>query len=104
MIDKINFFLVKLNKIDAVYDSLNDGIGMCPESKLSEALYVMVDPMIDYLEKEIGDAHGSVNWFVWENDKGKKEMEAKSQNWKKMRPIKTVEDLVDLITDTNLDI
>ena len=97
--EKIISFLEKYEKIEAVYESLKENVGIDPESKLFEALYIMVNPVISYLEKELGDKHQTIDWFVWENDVGKKGLEAKAKSWKKLRPIKTVDDLVDLIMD-----
>lgn len=45
-----------------------------------------------YLEKvaaEIGDRDGWLHWFIYENDCGRKKMQARAAAWSDLRPIAT---------------
>jgi hypothetical protein len=58
---------------------------------------------LDCIAREIGDplrgtTHGSwLAWFVFDNDCGRKGMDAKAGAWPVARPIRTAADLTDLI-------
>jgi hypothetical protein len=51
--------------------------------------------------KLIGDADGWLDWYMYENDMGEKEMEAKAASWKRKKKIKNISDLCRLIEADN---
>jgi len=56
-----------------------------------------IDAYINVLEKSFGDNFNWISWFVFENDFGKKGMQAKASPDKKLVKIKTVKQLYRII-------
>lgn len=52
---------------------------------------------IELTEQKIGDDFSWLNWFIYDNDCGKKAFEAKASSWKVRRKIRTAKDLARLI-------
>jgi hypothetical protein len=93
----IDQFLNKFQQIENVYDELSKTMGLNPESPLFKALYIFVDPMIEYVSKDIGDKDDWLSWYIWENHCGKKGLEASIGKDKKMKEITNVDELLSLI-------
>ena len=92
---KINKLLTVKSEIDSVYGKLKEVTGLSPESRLAEALYLPFNMYLKCLSELIGDKGESLEWFVWENDCGESGLSAGCD--KDLKPIKTVDDLIDLI-------
>lgn len=52
-----------------------------------------IDAYINLLEKSFDDNFQWISWFIFENDFGRKEMEARGSSDKKLTKIKTVKQL-----------
>lgn len=100
LIERLKEWEKMYNEIKRVHDSLHFVGFMIPESPLYQAIYGSFDRYTDILSEVIGDNHEWLNWYCWENDMGKKELEicpAEDAEW---RPIKTIEDLAMIIEET----
>ena len=91
--NKLVEFLDKSKKISEYYEILSDTIGMEPEGKLGDNLYLLHEYTVSVLEELIaGEDYGWIEWYIWENDYGEKEMEAGPKE--DLRKIKNVDDLI----------
>jgi len=97
----IEDLIKKINKIEKASDNLSKSVGSNPESEIFKALYLFVDPMIDYVKKDIGDVDDWLNWYIWENDCGKSKLKASASKSQKLKPIEDVDDLLELINEKN---
>ena len=83
-------------QLDALKPTLNPDPG-CP---LYNAIFELLNVAIMATAEAIGGSAGEwLDWFVIENDCGRKAHEAGYDN--RLRPIRTVEDLLDLIEEGN---
>lgn len=83
-------------------DTLNAGLEMIARDAYSEFGGMFLDDYISLLSESVGDKNTWIEWFVFENEFGKKAMEAGYRNEgdkKKLKKIKTVEDLWKLIQE-----
>ncbi len=55
------------------------------------------DTCLAAIAREIGDRAGWLDWFVKENDCGRRGHEARAAAWSELRPIRTARDLALLI-------
>lgn len=83
--------------IDAEYEKLRDIFDLAPEGRFSKAMYGSFQSYTKALALLLDDDDDWMNWFIWENESGKKAMEAKAANWSSVRPIRNVRDLEALI-------
>ena len=70
------------------------------ETKIWDTYWLMFDSYLETVAKIIGDDFGSISWFIWENDCGKKGFEVHFKNSSgdiKKIQVKTVEDIVEVI-------
>ena len=65
-------------QLDEVCDILNSAVNMTPECKLYDAIWRMADIAAESIAENIGVPHESLNWFIHENDFGKKAFKASS--------------------------
>lgn len=86
-------------ELNKTFDQLNSLFGANPESKVFNAIWGALDSCIDTVELAVGDTFKSVNWYIFENDCGKRGLECKFN--KKDYKIKTVSDLVKFIELTS---
>lgn len=94
--EKLIEFLEKSKEVSKYYDILSDTIGMEPEGKLNDNLFMFHEFTIDVLEELIsGNNCGWIEWYIWENNYGEKEMEAGPTD--DLRKIKNVDDLIWLL-------
>jgi hypothetical protein len=77
-------------------EELSQTLGLQPEGKLFNKMWLMEGLANDFL-LELTDEYTIdwVNWFIWENDFGEKEMEAGEKG--NLKPIKTLDDLFECI-------
>ena len=79
-------------------DALKLTLDPNPGCSLYTAVFELIDVAILAAASAIGDSAGEwLDWFVHDNDCGRKAHEAGYDN--RLRPIRTVEDLLDLIEE-----
>lgn len=71
--------------------------GATVDSPFGEAIWKQFDCLVEFAEKAIGDEHGWLNWFIWDNECGEKGLGAHLSSGKKKKNVRTVNDLVFLI-------
>ncbi len=94
-IDLINLFIEDKKGRDDLYDNLKLSFGDCIESPLFAQLFATEDLALTYLKKLIGDEYDWLDWFIYENDCGKKGYEAGEKG--NLKPVKTIEDILEII-------
>jgi hypothetical protein len=83
------------NDVDKVFDELNDLIGGMPDSKLQNPVWQMFQGYTGVVSHLIGDRGEWLYWYLYDNEQGKREMEAEVNG--KVRKIKTLKDLLRVI-------
>lgn len=94
---RIEECIKQFQEIETLYDDCYKLLGCDPESKFFTILYNTHTKYVKTLSESINDDFNWIDWYIWENDCGKKEYEAKASKWKKEKKIKNVEDLVNII-------
>lgn len=87
-INNLQKFLEEQEKLGAVLEIISP-----TSTGVVEFGGYFIDAYINILEKSFGDNFNWVSWFVFENDFGRKGMEAKGSADKKLTKIKTVKQL-----------
>lgn len=90
-------WLETYRQIEAATGQLRACLGADPESLVVKAMYDSFERYTELLSAKIGDDFDWLAWFIWENDAGAKGHEAKAGAWECQRPIRTLEDLADII-------
>ena len=80
-------------------NKLNSLFMPAPECGLYETMFALFDTAVSATEAAIGDSHKWVEWMIFENDCGRNGYEAGYSD--AMRPIRTAEDILDIIEDNN---
>ena len=75
-IDLVKSVVISKLQADKVYDELHKIMGLEPESLLSSALFDPITKLITLTEALIGDDSSWISWFVWDNECGKRGLEA----------------------------
>ena len=88
----INNVLDQYNKLVKVFDLLNQIVGSNSESLIHETVWKLFDEYIDCMEMKLDDEGEWLIWYIWENNRGKNELEAESDG--KKRKVKNVNDLL----------
>lgn len=70
----------------------------CPESPVFEATDILIECLVSIVATAVGDDYKWVDWFVFENEMGRKGLEAGKTG--RFKPIKTAEDLLEMINGT----
>lgn len=83
-------------ELDSQWESLRLLSGVESESPFGAAVWRPMEKLIDAVAELIGDQLGSVSWFVWDNDCGRKRLQH-SVPGSGMRTIETVDDLLDVL-------
>lgn len=83
------------SEMDMWSDSITGLFGGDTESMGLRPPWRLFDAYLKQVEKVVGDDAGWVEWFVWENGCGAKALEAGRHG--RMKPVRTVDDLVKLI-------
>ena len=92
----INDLTIARDEVYARMDDLNGVISPDPGCKLYGAIFELLGVAIDSTAAAIGDdMHKWLDWFIHENDCGRKGYEAGYEG--RIKPIRTIEDLLDLI-------
>lgn len=86
-------WIKRFAEIEAAYKATRDVLGCTPDSPLIAALYGTFEDYTKTLAKVVGDEDGWLDWYIWENDAGKKGLAAKAVHQKKEAPVKTLDDL-----------
>jgi len=83
--------------INHIYDKLNDIYLLSPESNISACMYNTFKLYTNFLSEKLGDEDGWLEWYIYDNDCGRRGFAAKASNWKKYKKIKNLKDLENLI-------
>jgi len=84
-------------QISEVYKGLQLICDCSPESKISRAIFDTFQKYTDALAIVICDGYDWLEWYAWDNEFGKKGLQAKASSWKKEKKVKNLNDLLDLI-------
>jgi len=97
---KIEELTIVIDKVVNSYEKLDKACNQCIEAgcmdvegKLFAAIWESFDAMLDCIDNEDMWIH----WYVYDNECGKKQYEAKGKNQKKSKQIKCSKDLAKLI-------
>jgi hypothetical protein len=92
----IERYVKYVKKIREYQDELSQTLGIEPEGKLFNKMWLMDGLANDFL-LELTDEYiiDWVNWFIWENDFGEKEMKAGEKG--NSKPIKNLDNLFECI-------
>jgi hypothetical protein len=88
--------------VDSVMDDLSKVIGATHDSRLGDAVYNMMGFYTSELESRI-KAEELLNWYHWDNDMGAKGLKADPTGDMNLKPIRSLDDLAQLIVDSNRD-
>ncbi len=95
---RLKIWLALFRRIETVYDDLKRTFCAAPESEIVATLYATHDAYTKLLAETIGCDDEWLDWYLWDNDAGAKGLEAKAAGWKRMRKIKTLEDLAAIVS------
>jgi hypothetical protein len=84
-------------EITAAYEAGKVFSGGNPESPWARAMFSVFEAYTDSVSQIVGDDDEWLSWFIWDNDCGKRGLKAKAASWKRERPIKTAQDLVEIV-------
>lgn len=70
-------------------------VGCRPENPLFDAMSKMETLAIESVSNLIGDEGQWLDWFIWENDCGKRGMQCSVGTTSEMMAIRTIDDLLD---------
>lgn len=79
-------------------DAIEALFGKDHEGRIQTHLYGLFESYSRLVSIQVGDDNKWLDWFIWDNDCGKKAMEANAPSWKKARKIRTVKDLEAIIS------
>ena len=94
----IEEWLKEFQRVQAACAALEALFGKDPEGRIQTHLYGLFESYSRLVAIQVGDDWKWLDWFIWDNDCGKKAMEAKAHSWKKARKIRTVKDLEAIIS------
>lgn len=83
------------DNILTLMESLEPAFGSLINSKLSEQLWHNFYILTETTEKFLGSDYNWLEWYCWDNQMGEKRLDA--GYGRKMKPIKTLDDLLDLL-------
>lgn len=85
------------DNILTLMESLEPAFGSLINSKLSEQLWHNFYILTETTEKFLGSNYNWLEWYCWDNQMGAKRLDAGHGG--NMRPIKSLDDLLDLLED-----
>jgi hypothetical protein len=89
--------MVEVKKeLDEQWALLHKSVGLETESPFGVAAWKPITLLIECVEKIVGDETEAVNWFVWDNEYGRKGLEHSLPNGS-MRKVRTIDDLLDVL-------
>lgn len=94
--DLINKTIKVRKDLDKRWDELDKLLNCSAESALGDAVWRSVELLIDLLAESLGDKDGTINWFFWHNDCGKRGLQHSLPNGKLIK-VKTVGNLLDVL-------
>lgn len=102
MIELLKEWESRINYVEEVYDNLNKLLLAQPDSPLFNALYQTLDAYTRTLEFAlVGNSEsGWLSWYWMDNNLGKNEFEANPGTWEQAKPIKSLEDLEELLKES----
>lgn len=95
-IDLLQKWQASYQRINSVMEALHAVVGVEPESQLHEAVWKMFSDYTRALESQLGNCDGWLTWYCDINKMGRKGLHMQPAG-RRMRPIRTLEDLVWLI-------
>lgn len=98
---EIESALKKYHQGSVALNKLFETIGRNPEGLIQETIYSLQHSMLKQTEKVIGDRAEWLEWFVYDNKSGELGMKAGYDDG--MKPIDKIDDLVDLILESQKD-
>ena len=81
-------------KCDELFSDINKTFGCCAESPIWDTYWTMFDSYTESVSKRIDDPYHFLQWFIWENDCGKKGYEIINEEGDKHN-ICSIEDFVE---------
>lgn len=91
----VNGIVADYKRLDRACDAAMKAGAMDANGPLYEAIWRSFQGMLERIDED-----GWITWFIYENDCGKKAMEAKGCGKKGMTPIKTPRQLARLIVES----
>jgi hypothetical protein len=91
----INGIVADYRRLDNACDSALKAGAMDANGPLYEAIWRSFQGMLERIDED-----GWINWFIYDNDCGKKQREAKGYGKRGMTPIKTTRHLARLIVES----
>jgi len=90
--------LARLRQMDDVNKTLIQLFNGSFEAPAHACFYDLFIAYSRLVSEKVGDDSDWLGWFIFDNDCGKKALEAKAGSWKKARKIRTVKDLEAIIS------
>ena len=97
MSDILDEWIESFNEVEAAYKKLKDAFGASPESSVVAALYNSHGKYTKLVEEKVGDDDDWLEWYLWDNEAGKRGLKDKAVSWKRDRRIRNTTDLAALI-------
>lgn len=94
----------KLEVLDVIFEALKDSLredmifislGIDPESPLRASNNILFEGLVDTAMLITGDIDGWINWYVYDNDLGRKAMEAGMPG--ALKPITNAKELLEVM-------
>jgi hypothetical protein len=84
-------------ELELQFENLARVVGLADNNPLENTAYRVHQAYTEALSRELGDSFNWLHWFLYDNDRGKRGLEAKAPGWKKLRRIRNLHDLAKLI-------
>lgn len=91
----LEIWIKRFHAIQKAYDDAKALLGASPESPMVTAMYDAFQGYTDALGAQIGDQSNWLDWYLWDNDAGKRGFQAGEKG--KERPIRNLKHLVNLL-------
>jgi len=91
-------WLLEYKKVESTNDSIEMLFGKNPDGNVQTRFWQLFESYTKLVAIQVGDDFKWLEWFLYDNDCGKKAMEARASSWKKHRKIRTVKDLEAIIS------
>lgn len=86
--------------LQSFMDDMRELFGIMTEGRFENTVWGVFNDYTNLVSDKVGDDHHEwLDWFLWDNEAGKRAFEAQAASWTKPRPIKTLSDLYDVIND-----
>jgi len=91
-------WLLEYEKVESSCDLISVLFGKSQEGHIQDRFRQLFDSYSRIVSIQVGDDNAWLEWFLYDNDCGKKALEARASSWKKARKIRTVKDLEAIIS------